>query len=259
MQGDLKKILLTTSILSLSACGGAGLEGPIFSIDPSLDSPGYDQLAVDKTQSFKASSVVLEYVDHPVYNDESLYPLHTYRDIDDQVASSEANPSHVDSAGNATMHYDASDGSFNLSVSQGNVDFYHNFLESERDTNITDRMHYDSILGDMLYKLDLSQPGSSSWGHAALNYMSYGMWSARAYPSIVSGWERISYGGVAFGNETHGSDMPTSGSASYSGGTVGQYDTHYLGKVLDQTRFNIALANAAAAGNPAPLATSIRL
>lgn len=251
MHCDLKKILLTTCCLTLSACGGSGL-GPVFTVDPTTADDGYNALTINKSATFKASSVVLEYIDHPVYNNEALYPLYAYFDLDDQVAGSEANPSHVAATGNATMQYDASDGSFNLSVDQGNVSFFHNFLESERDLTVTDRMHYMSILGDNLYQLDISQPGTSSWGHAALSYMSYGMWSARAYPVNVSAWERIVYGGVAFGDETKSADMPISGSASYSGGTVGQYDRHYRGEVLDQAAYDTASAEAAAAGLPAP-------
>ncbi len=258
MQCDLKKILLTTCCLTLSACGGTGIDGPIFSLDPITPTPDtgagdyvYSPIDLTETHTFKVSSVVLEYIDHDTLNDRSKYPIYSALDLDDQVAGSESNPTQVNINGNATMHYDISDGSFNLTVDQGSTNFFHNFLESERDVGVTDRLYYESILGNELYKLDISKPGASSWGQLALNYMSYGMWSARAYPAPVPG-ARTSFGGITFGIETQDSDMPTSGLATYSGGTVGQLDTHYEGEVLNKEAFDIATADALLAGNPAP-------
>ena len=249
MQCDLKKILLTTCCLTLSACGGAGV-GPIFSIDPATPTVttttvdggfNYEEFAnFAKTQTFRASSVVMDYVHHEEYNKDlygggvtrTIYPfVNPGVDPTEIIAGAEANPTMVPTGGTATMHFDTSDNSFNLTINQGNVDYFHNYLETERDTSVTDKLSYESIddkgNGNFLYTLDISKPGTALNSHPnlVLSYMSFGMWGAQAYPVPVSG-SRDTHGGIAFGVETLDKDMPTSGEATYSGATFGYLDVH---------------------------------
>lgn len=253
MQGNMKNILLATCCLTLSACGGSSIDSPIFALNPTTPTDtdnSTNKLDFSKTQTFQISSVVLETAHDAVLN-SSPWIVNSNRHVDHRVAGDEIDPTFVDITGNATMHYDTSDNGFSLTIDQGNTDFFHDFLESERDTSITDRLFYESILGNMLYYLDLSKPGTASRGHSALNYMSYGTWIARGYPVNVGG-SRAVFGALAFGNETQNSDMPTSGSASYTGGAVGNLDEHYMGEILDNVAYQEDIAEALVSGSAAP-------
>lgn len=264
MQCDLKKILLTTCCLTLSACGGTGLDGPIFSIDPAspTDSGNNDYSPINLTESrtFQASSVVMDRVDHEDHNNpskfENLDPA-----IDEVYVGAETNPSHVDINGNATIHYDASDQSFSLTVNQGNIDYFHHYREAQDRVATTDgSLYYESYdEAGNLYTLDISNPGvsrvfsalSAPHQNLTLSYMSFGMWSAQQYPLGVAGY-RDAHGGIAFGKETQSADMPITGSASYTGATVGYMDIHTDTELVNLEAYNEAVADAFLAGDPAP-------
>ncbi|GHF26473.1 hypothetical protein GCM10017044_21800 [Kordiimonas sediminis] len=206
-----------TSMLTLAACGGDyQTNGELFSRTPVPPPPPppppeeeyvYDKLDLTESTTFGASSVTMDLV----------------LNIDD-----ETDPTLVSSNGNATVHYDTSDGSFSIDVSQGNITFFHNFREFERDTEVTDSLVYSSVgedlddANELLYHLNLTKPGTARDG-LLLNYMSFGLWSALVYPLPIEGW-REAVGGIAFGNETRPEDMPTTGIASYTGKTVGILD-----------------------------------
>lgn len=115
-----------------------------------------------------------------------------------------------------TIAFDDSTNGFDLSVSQSGVVFNQSFAASDIDTGASDGSFrvYSNAGGDFILLI----PGDPTYGQS---YVTLGVWNS----SDASSTQDVSFGALAFGVETAGSSMPTTGSATYDGMTLGTLDS----------------------------------
>ncbi len=117
-------------------------------------------------------------------------------------------------AGDTVSYNESSDG-FDLSVSQNGVSFNQAFAASDIDTGASDSSFriYSNAGGDFILLI----PGDPTYGQS---YVTLGVWNS----SDASSTQDVSFGAMVFGIETAGSSMPSTGSATYNGMTLGTLD-----------------------------------
>jgi hypothetical protein len=186
----------------LAACGGGGTGNQSATTSPQTTTTPPAQtnsvltnLTVD--QVFRASSAVISF------------------DVaSDGTTSNVSFGSDAQTAGN-TVSYDNGAGGFNLSVSQNGVAFNQLFGASAIDSGASDTSFrvYSNTGGDFILLI----PGDATYGQS---YVTLGVWNS----DTASSTQDITFGALAFGIETAGSSMPSTGSATYNGMTLGTLD-----------------------------------
>lgn len=183
----------------LAACGGGGGGGAPLDVGdpvPLPPPPTNDSLAdltVDET--FEALSVVMKF------------------DVDGAGTASNISSNLVDQSGNATVSYDVGDDSFAISVNQGGISFADTFAPADIDPGQSDASFtvYSKNSDDrVLILLNPQDP------ELDFTYGTFGNWL-----DVDQAGNSLSQGYVIFGVRTPAADVPSTGTATYEGETVG--------------------------------------
>lgn len=157
-------------------------------------------LTVD--ESFDGASVILSF------------------DVDGAGATSNVQASQAGITSTNSVTYDAAADSFTISVSQGAAVYNQTFAPGDIDAGRSDasfRVYTVDNGGGDITDFVLLIPGDPTFN---LSYVTLGLWNS----VTADAGREVTIGTVVFGVETADSDMPATGSATYTGLVVGQLD-----------------------------------
>ena len=137
-------------------------------------------------------------------------------DVSSGGAVSNVSTTLSDLSGQSAVAYATSGARFSPSISQGGVSFGQTFASTNVDqtaTNDSVRVYKVTRSDNSVDEFDLLIPGEPTQG---LSYVTYGQWNS---PNGSS--QNLNFGTVVFGIQTSAGDMPTTGTATYDGATLG--------------------------------------